>query len=111
MIHCKIPWTIFFSFLDLNSVIIPSLYSYDDKNPPALYEAAAMPEVLVPIRLDIDIEGQKLRDTFTWNKNGKHYSLKRDSTLSLTDHIVGNFGEHECTASWTCLCYFLNSEF
>jgi len=23
----------------------------------------------VPVRLDIDIDGQKLRDTFTWNKN------------------------------------------
>ena len=44
--------------------------SYDDKNPSALYEAAQVSEVLVPIRLDIDIEGQKLRDTFTWNKNG-----------------------------------------
>ena len=29
-----------------------------------------LPEVLVPIRLDIDMDGQKLRDTFTWNKNG-----------------------------------------
>lgn len=45
--------------------------SYDDKSPKAMYEAAAVPEVLVPIRLDIDIDGQKLRDTFTWNKNGK----------------------------------------
>lgn len=45
--------------------------SYDDKNPAVLYEAASQSEVLVPIRLDIDIEGQKLRDTFTWNKNGK----------------------------------------
>ncbi len=44
--------------------------SYDDKNPTALYEAATAPEVLVPIRLDIDVDGQKLRDTFTWNKNG-----------------------------------------
>ncbi|KAJ9588301.1 hypothetical protein L9F63_018325 [Diploptera punctata] len=26
-------------------------------------------ELLVPIRLDMEIEGQKLRDTFTWNKN------------------------------------------
>jgi SWI/SNF-related matrix-associated actin-dependent regulator of chromatin subfamily B protein 1 len=43
---------------------------YDDKNPAALYSAAAVPELIVPIRLDIDIEGQKLRDTFTWNKNG-----------------------------------------
>ncbi len=46
-------------------------HSFDDKNPSALYEAAQIPEVLVPIRLDIDIEGQKLRDTFTWNKNGE----------------------------------------
>lgn len=42
---------------------------YDDKNPAGMYEAATLPEVLVPIRLDIDIEGQKLRDTFTWNKS------------------------------------------
>ena len=47
-----------------------SLLSYDDKNPAGLCEAATLPEVLVPIRLDIDIDGQKLRDTFTWNKNG-----------------------------------------
>lgn len=50
-------------------------FSYDDKNPVALYETAAQPEVLVPIRLDIDIEGQKLRDTFTWNKNGKNQTI------------------------------------
>ena len=51
--------------------------SYDDKNPAGLCEAATLPEVLVPIRLDIDIDGQKLRDTFTWNKNGtfSHFSL------------------------------------
>ena len=28
-------------------------------------------EVLIPIRLDMEYEGQKLRDCFTWNKNGK----------------------------------------
>ena len=37
----------------------------------AIHEAANVEEDLVPIRLDIDIEGQKLRDCFTWNKNGK----------------------------------------
>ena len=44
--------------------------SYDDKNPAGLCEAASLSEVLVPVRLDIDIDGQKLRDTFTWNKHG-----------------------------------------
>ena len=47
------------------------LCRFNDKDPTAYYEAAMLPEVLVPIRLDIDMDGQKLRDTFTWNKNGK----------------------------------------
>jgi len=42
---------------------------FDDTDPPAIHENSAQPEVLVPIRLDMDIEGQKLRDTFLWNKN------------------------------------------
>ena len=41
----------------------------------AIHEAANKDEDLVPIRLDIDIEGQKLRDCFTWNKNGKSKSF------------------------------------
>jgi len=42
---------------------------FDDTDPPTVHENAAQAEVLVPIRLDMDIEGQKLRDTFLWNKN------------------------------------------
>ena len=46
------------------------LFSYDDHDMGAIHEAAKEKEVLIPIRLDIEIDGQKLRDTFTWNKNG-----------------------------------------
>ena len=46
------------------------LVSYDDKPPQVVAEQAALPEVLVPIRLDMEIDNIKLRDTFTWNKNG-----------------------------------------
>jgi len=42
---------------------------FDDTDPAAVHENASQQEVLVPIRLDMDIEGQKLRDTFMWNKN------------------------------------------
>ncbi|XP_033627739.1 SWI/SNF-related matrix-associated actin-dependent regulator of chromatin subfamily B member 1-A-like [Asterias rubens] len=42
---------------------------YDDHDPAIIHDNADMPETLVPIRLDMEIEGQKLRDTFTWNKN------------------------------------------
>ena len=45
-------------------------FSFDDTDPSANLENAAQQEMLVPIRLDMEIEGQKLRDTFTWNKNG-----------------------------------------
>jgi len=45
---------------------------FDDTDPQAVVENAQQPEVLVPIRLDMEIDGQKLRDTFTWNKNGAY---------------------------------------
>lgn len=43
---------------------------FDDTDPSTNLENASQPEVLVPIRLDMELEGQKLRDTFTWNKHG-----------------------------------------
>ncbi|RWS28240.1 SWI/SNF-related matrix-associated actin-dependent regulator of chromatin subfamily B member 1-like protein [Leptotrombidium deliense] len=42
---------------------------YDDLDPAAIYENSSQTEVLVPIRLDMEIDGHKLRDTFTWSKN------------------------------------------
>lgn len=46
------------------------LPSFDDHDPAVIHENASQSEVLVPIRLDMEIEGQKLRDAFTWNMNG-----------------------------------------
>ncbi|XP_030872937.1 SWI/SNF-related matrix-associated actin-dependent regulator of chromatin subfamily B member 1 [Leptonychotes weddellii] len=42
---------------------------FDDHDPAVIHENASQPEVLVPIRLDMEIDGQKLRDAFTWNMN------------------------------------------
>ncbi|XP_076472854.1 SWI/SNF-related matrix-associated actin-dependent regulator of chromatin subfamily B member 1-A-like [Babylonia areolata] len=42
---------------------------FDDTDPAQIHENAQQREVLVPIRLDVELEGQKLRDCFTWNKN------------------------------------------
>lgn len=57
------------------------LISFDDHDPAVIHENATQPEVLVPIRLDMEIEGQKLRDAFTWNMNGSF------SLISLSDEI------------------------
>ena len=45
--------------------------SYDDLEPALLQDNAEQKDDLVPIRLDMEIEGTKLRDTFTWNRNGE----------------------------------------
>ncbi len=46
------------------------MISFDDTDPAGVHENSNQLELLVPIRLDMEIEGQKLRDTFTWNRNG-----------------------------------------
>lgn len=45
--------------------------SYDDSNMKSIEDNADQPEILVPIRLDMEIDGYKLRDCFCWNKNGQ----------------------------------------
>ncbi len=44
--------------------------SFDDTDPAGIHENASNTEVLVPVRLDMEIDGYKLRDCFSWNKNG-----------------------------------------
>ena len=59
----------------VNNALPIIIFSYDDHDMAAIHEAAKQPEDLIPMRLDIEIDGQKLRDTFTWNKNGKFLSF------------------------------------
>uniref|UniRef100_U5ELY9 Putative swi-snf chromatin remodeling complex snf5 subunit n=1 Tax=Corethrella appendiculata TaxID=1370023 RepID=U5ELY9_9DIPT len=58
---------------------------FDDTDPTTNYENAAQTEVLVPIRLDMEIEGQKLRDTFTWNRNELMISPEQFSEILCDD--------------------------
>lgn len=64
---------------------------YDDLDPSAIQENSNQPEVLVPIRLDMEIEGHKLRDTFTWNKNGNwQLFATNEQLISLILHRSQN---------------------
>ncbi|KAM7311064.1 SWI/SNF-related matrix-associated actin-dependent regulator of chromatin subfamily B member 1 isoform X2 [Ixodes scapularis] len=58
---------------------------YDDLDPATLHENSAQPEVLVPIRLDMEIEGHKLRDTFTWNKNESQITPEQFAEILCDD--------------------------
>lgn len=49
--------------------------SFDDTDPSNVHDNGNQKEDLVPIRLDMEIEGQKLRDCFTWNKTGKLHCI------------------------------------
>jgi len=42
---------------------------FDDLDHQLTKENANQTDILVPIRIDLELEGQKIRDTFTWNKN------------------------------------------
>ncbi|XP_059819190.1 SWI/SNF-related matrix-associated actin-dependent regulator of chromatin subfamily B member 1-like, partial [Hypanus sabinus] len=58
---------------------------FDDHDPAVIHENAAQPELLVPIRLDMEIDGQKLRDTFTWNMNEKLISPEMFAEILCDD--------------------------
>ena len=44
-------------------------FCLDDNDPVSFHENALLKEDLVPIRLDMEMDGVKLRDCFTWNRN------------------------------------------
>lgn len=58
---------------------------FDDHDPAVIHENASQPEVLVPIRLDMEIDGQKLRDAFTWNMNEKLMTPEMFSEILCDD--------------------------
>ena len=58
---------------------------YDDLDSAAIAENASQAEVLVPIRLDVEIEGHKLRDTFTWNKNEQNITPEQFAEVLCDD--------------------------
>lgn len=45
-------------------------YIANDSRLDQLEEQGEKDDMLVPIRLEIELDGYKLRDTFTWNLNG-----------------------------------------
>ncbi|MCL4132587.1 UNVERIFIED_CONTAM: hypothetical protein GTU68_056610 [Idotea baltica] len=58
---------------------------YDDLDPAQIHENSCQLEDLVPIRLDMEIEGQKLRDTFTWNKNEQNITPEQFAEILCDD--------------------------
>lgn len=42
---------------------------FDDLDQSAQFQNAKQTDLLVPVRIDLELDGQKIRDTFTWNKN------------------------------------------
>ncbi|KAB7506241.1 SWI/SNF-related matrix-associated actin-dependent regulator of chromatin subfamily B member 1 [Armadillidium nasatum] len=58
---------------------------YDDLDPAQIHENSCQSEELVPIRLDMEIEGQKLRDTFTWNRNEQNITPDQFAEILCDD--------------------------
>lgn len=59
--------------------IVVWFFNHHKKSPlEAIKDQAMKEEVLVPIRIECEHEGYKLRDTFTWNLNGMIHKPKND---------------------------------
>lgn len=58
---------------------------YDDLDSASISDNASHTEVLIPIRLDMEIEGHKLRDTFTWNKNEQNITPEQFAEVLCDD--------------------------
>lgn len=72
----------------MNNAVDLLFLSFDDHDPAVIHENAAQAEALVPIRLDMEIDGQKLRDAFTWNMNGKdNLQPGPGSVLRVSAHL------------------------
>lgn len=67
VLHCATD--MFLTDWTVLNLVVPR--SFDDHDPAVIHENASQSEILVPIRLDMEIDGQKLRDAFTWNMNGR----------------------------------------
>ena len=80
---CLVSLTI--TYRKSNTVNVTPLFlsSLDDLDPALIQENANQSEILVPIRLDMEIEGQKLRDCFTWNRNGKNFRITQKAATVL----------------------------
>jgi hypothetical protein len=57
---------------------IPRRRNFIHTNEEELMRGSDVEEVLVPIRLDLDLDDIKLRDVFMWNMNGEVYSATKD---------------------------------
>lgn len=54
-----------------------------DRTLDMLQNLANRMEMLVPIRLDIELDNVKIRDTFTWNLNGKPLFKKKQKDYNV----------------------------
>lgn len=53
---------------------------------PQMDNAALAEEVMIPIRLDIDLESCKIKDAFMWNMNGGRLSCSHaDECRGISD--------------------------
>lgn len=69
------------------------IFSFDDTDPAQIHDNANQTEQLIPIRLDMEYDGQKLRDCFTWNKNGNKLCsdhLAKIQNTNLRPYVISS---------------------
>lgn len=50
---------------------------------------------LIPIKLDIEVEGRRLKDLFLWDKNEPYLNLESFAKILMEEHNLPAICEHE----------------
>ena len=65
-----------------------NLLKLTKRHPLRVQHLANLPVKLIPIRLDLELEGVKLQDSFTWNLNGLLLSLIAQKQFFLLNSLL-----------------------
>jgi hypothetical protein len=72
------------------------MINYDSTQPSALTQNTNQPNLqLIPIKLDFEIEGVRLRDLFLWDKNEPYLSLDGFAKILMEEHNLPATFEQE----------------
>ena len=87
----------------MNTVHISKLSLLKQSNhdqPPEVQQANVQPNLqLIPIKLDLEFEGRRLKDMFLWDKNEPYLNLESFSKILMEEHNLPAVFENEITAN------------
>ena len=72
----------------------------NNESPPEVQAANVQPNLqLIPVKLDLEFEGRRLKDMFLWDKNEPYLNLESFTKILMEEHNLPAVFESEIVAS------------